>query len=60
MAAYLNGVKVINNIAGLGLIFINQGLMARVVPDLYRFSQRFADKVFFKMTMIKLHFWKIE
>ena len=48
VAAYFNGIKVINNIAGLGLIFINQGLMARVVLSLYRISQRFADKVFFQ------------
>lgn len=48
VAAYLNGVKVINNIAGLGLIFINQGLMAKIVLGLYRISQRLADKVFFQ------------
>ncbi|WP_299493838.1 glycosyltransferase family 4 protein [uncultured Shewanella sp.] len=48
MAAKLNGLKVINNIAGLGVLFINENITAKVARVLYKFSQRKADKIFFQ------------
>lgn len=48
LAASINKVKVINNIAGLGILFINETLASKIARFLYRFSQRFADKIFFQ------------
>jgi glycosyltransferase involved in cell wall biosynthesis len=48
LAAKLCGVKVINNIAGLGILFINESLTSKIARFLYRISQRFADKIFFQ------------
>lgn len=45
-AAWLSGVKVINNISGLGTAFINDNLTSKVVKLLYRLSQPFASRVF--------------
>lgn len=42
------GIKIINNIAGLGVLFINQSITSTIVEFLYRFSQRYAHKVFFQ------------
>ena len=41
-------IKCINNIAGLGTIFIEKNLLSRFVGCLYRFSQPLAHKVFFQ------------
>lgn len=48
MAAKLYGMKVINNIAGLGTIFIKTNLTAKIAKALYKISQRKADKIFFQ------------
>lgn len=48
LAASLTGVKSINNIAGLGMVFINEGLTSKVARLLYRVSQPRASKIFFQ------------
>lgn len=48
LAAKLNGVKVINNIAGLGMVFINDSMTAKLAKLLYKVSQSKADKIFFQ------------
>ena len=48
LAAKLCGVRTINNIAGLGILFINEGLTSKIARFLYKISQRFADKIFFQ------------
>ena len=47
LAAKLCKVKVINNIAGLGMVFINESPTAKLARFLYKVSQRKADKIFF-------------
>ncbi len=47
-AAKLNGIKVINNIAGLGILFINESITSKIARLLYKISQRKADKIFFQ------------
>lgn len=46
IAAKLLGLKVINNITGLGTTFIHNNFISMIVRLLYRISQPFADKVF--------------
>lgn len=48
LAAKICGVKVINNIAGLGTLFVNENLVSKIARLLYKVSQRFADKIFFQ------------
>lgn len=48
LAAKICGVKVINNIAGLGTLFVNESLVSKIARLLYKISQRFADKIFFQ------------
>lgn len=48
IAAKICGVKVINNISGLGVLFINEGLVSKITRFLYKISQHFADKIFFQ------------
>lgn len=48
VAAALNGIKVINNIAGLGVLFIDENLTSKIARFLYKFSQRYASKIFFQ------------
>ncbi|WP_025675220.1 glycosyltransferase family 4 protein [Salinivibrio socompensis] len=48
IAAAFNKTKVINNVAGLGFLFVNEGLTSKIARVLYKFSQQFADKVFFQ------------
>ena len=48
VAASRNGTKVINNIAGLGIIFIDENMTAKIARGLYKFSQRRANKIFFQ------------
>jgi glycosyltransferase involved in cell wall biosynthesis len=42
------GVPVVNNISGLGSVFIKGGLLARVLMTLYRFALTRAKRVFFQ------------
>lgn len=48
MAAHLLGIKVINNIAGLGAVFIEDGWLVKLVRLLYRVALRKSAKVFFQ------------
>ncbi|QPB81335.1 glycosyltransferase family 1 protein [Proteus sp. GOKU] len=48
LAAKLNKIKVINNIAGLGTLFINDNISSKLARNLYRYSQKYANKIFFQ------------
>lgn len=48
LASKLCKAKVINNIAGLGMVFINESITAKLARFLYKVSQCKADKVFFQ------------
>jgi glycosyltransferase involved in cell wall biosynthesis len=48
LAARMLGIPVINNIAGLGTAFIEQGWLTKVVTGLYRMALRRASTVFFQ------------
>lgn len=48
LAARVVGAKVINNIAGLGLLFINENFTSLVARFLYKISQPHARKIFFQ------------
>jgi len=47
MASVLN-IKMINNIAGLGTLFIKDGFITKVAKIMYKVSQGKADRVFFQ------------
>lgn len=48
VAAAKLGIPVVNNISGLGTVFITHSPVTRLVKFLYRYSQRKASKVFFQ------------
>ena len=48
LAAHAIGIKVINNISGLGTAFIKKGLLTRIVTALYRLALRRSSTVFFQ------------
>lgn len=48
LAARSLGIKVINNVSGLGTAFIRQGLLTRIVTRLYRFALAGSATVFFQ------------
>lgn len=48
LAASIVGAKSINNIAGLGMVFINEGLTSKIARFLYKISQPKASKIFFQ------------
>lgn len=48
LAAGLLNIPVINNIAGLGTVFIKQSLVTRIVKTLYRIALRKSNLVFFQ------------
>ena len=48
LAAHMMGIQVINNIAGLGTVFIKDGWLVRVVRWLYRMALKRSVKVFFQ------------
>ena len=48
LAASLLGIPVINNVSGLGTIFLNEDWISKIALTLYRFSFRFPKKVFFQ------------
>ena len=48
LAARLAGVPSINNVSGLGTVFIVENLVSRVARGLYRLAFRFPRKVFFQ------------
>lgn len=48
LAASMLGIPVINNVCGLGTVFLKDNLVSAVAILLYRISFRFAQKVFFQ------------
>jgi glycosyltransferase involved in cell wall biosynthesis len=48
LAAGILGIPVVNNIAGLGAVFIKDGWLVRLVRGLYRLALRRSAKVFFQ------------
>jgi len=48
LACGLLNIKTINNITGLGTLFINQNLVTKIVKYLYKISQKKAAKIFFQ------------
>nr|WP_297306875.1 glycosyltransferase family 4 protein [uncultured Flavobacterium sp.] len=48
IAAKYLGIPVINNISGLGTLFIKKSISTVIAKQLYKFSQYKADKVFFQ------------
>lgn len=48
LAARAVGAKVINNVSGLGTVFIKRGLLTNLVAQLYRFSLRRSSTIFFQ------------
>ena len=48
IAAKLLGIPVINNISGLGTLFISKSFSTSLAKILYKFSQKFANTVFFQ------------
>ena len=59
LAARIFGVRVINNIAGLGTLFINESIPSKIARLLYKYSQSKADFIFFQneddRALFKLH-----
>ena len=47
VASMLN-IPTINNIAGLGILFVKQSLITKIAKWLYKFSQKKATKIFFQ------------
>ena len=48
IACSLLGIKTINNIAGLGTLFIKQSFITKIAKWLYKYSQSKANKIFFQ------------
>ena len=48
LAAKMAGVPVINNVSGLGTVFLDDGLSSKIARRLYRFTFRFSKKAFFQ------------
>lgn len=48
IAAGILGIPTINNVCGLGTVFLKDNLVSAIAIFLYRFSFRFATKVFFQ------------
>jgi glycosyltransferase involved in cell wall biosynthesis len=48
IAASMLGIPVINNVCGLGTVFLKKNMAARIAMALYRFSFRFPKKIFFQ------------
>ncbi len=48
VACDLLNIQTINNIAGLGNLFINQNFITKIAKSLYRYSQNKASRVFFQ------------
>ncbi|WP_192459539.1 glycosyltransferase family 4 protein [Musicola keenii] len=48
LAASLLNIKVVNNIAGLGSVFIKNGMVSQIVKVLYKISQPKAGMIFFQ------------
>nr|POY47980.1 glycosyl transferase [Pectobacterium versatile] len=58
LAASMFGVPVINNIAGLGSMFIEESIISKIAKLLYKISQPKAGKIFFQNEEDRLLFLK--
>jgi len=58
LAAHIHGIRVINNIAGLGTVFGNKSWITAIVRQLYRFALSRSEKVFFQNCDDKSYFIK--
>ena len=48
IAAKLCGIPFINNISGMGRVFVGRSITSLLVSSLYKLTQKFADTVFFQ------------
>lgn len=48
IAATLSGIPVVNNVSGLGTVFLNNRLSSRIARWMYRFAFQFPYRVFFQ------------
>ena len=48
LAARLLGIKMINNVSGLGTVFIQKGWVTTIAKYMYRWAFRFPQKIFFQ------------
>jgi len=48
LAAKVLGIPVINNVSGLGTVFLHDNLVSKIAQSLYRFAFQFPRKVFFQ------------
>lgn len=48
LAAALLRIPVINNVCGLGTVFLKEGIVSRIALALYKFSFRYPKRVFFQ------------
>ncbi|MFL5729278.1 MAG: glycosyltransferase family 4 protein [Cytophagaceae bacterium] len=48
VAARMLGIPVINNVSGLGTVFLHDNIVSRIAIRMYRFAFRFPRKVFFQ------------
>ena len=48
LAAAMLGIPSINNVCGLGTVFLKDNIISAIAMKLYKISFRFADKVFFQ------------
>jgi len=58
IAAGILGIPVVNNISGLGTLFIKQSISTKIAKFLYKYSQKFANIVFFQNNTDKSLFIK--
>jgi hypothetical protein len=58
LAAHALGIPVVNNIAGLGAVFIRDSVVTRVVRGLYRWRWGGRGGCFFRMTRICGCLWR--
>jgi len=58
LAAKMAGVPVINNVSGLGTVFLDNGISSKIARMLYRFSFLFSEKVFFQNKHDRILFLK--
>ncbi|MDJ1480514.1 glycosyltransferase family 4 protein [Cytophagaceae bacterium YF14B1] len=48
IAAKLSGIPVINNVSGLGTVFLRDSRSSKIARELYKYVFKFPDKVFFQ------------
>lgn len=48
LAAKMLKIPIVNNVCGLGTVFLRDGLSSRIAKSLYKLSFKFPDKVFFQ------------